>query len=141
MKTGAQYARQLVSTPGKKDGLYWEQKEGDLESPLGELVARAQARGADATTGYFGYHYRMLHAQGPNAPGGARPYIVNGRMIGGFAVIAWPVRYGETGVMTFIVNQDGMVFEKDLGPNTAGAAGQVKSFDPDKTWQKSDTTP
>jgi hypothetical protein len=142
LKTGtAEYARRLLSTPGKKDGLYWEQKDGDPESPLGELVAKAQGRGADATVGYYGYHYRMLYAQGQHAQGGAYQYIVNDRMIGGFAVIAWPVRYGETGVMTFLVNQEGVVFEKDLGPNTTAAAAQIKSFDPDKTWQKSDTSP
>jgi hypothetical protein len=142
MKVGtAQYARRLLSSPGKKDGLYWESKPGEPESPLGELIAQAQAAGANKDVGYFGYHYRMLYAQGPNAPGGARDYLVNDRMIGGFAVIAWPVQYADTGVMTFMVGQDGIVYEKDLGPNTTAAAALIKSFNPDKTWQKSDTTP
>ncbi len=142
MKSGtAQYARRLLSAPGKKDGLYWEQKPGDPESPLGDLVAQAQADGANREEGYFGYHYRMLYAQGPNAPGGAHDYLVNDKMIGGFAVIAWPVRYGDTGVMTFMVSHDGVVHEKDLGPNTSAVAGRITAFDPDKTWQKSDTTP
>lgn len=142
MKTGApQYARRLLSSPGKKDGLYWEQKPGEPESPLGELVAQAQADGANQEEGYFGYRYRVLFAQGANAPGGAYDYLVKDRMIGGFAIIAWPVRYGDTGVVTFMVSHDGAVYEKDLGPNTAAAAGQIKSFDPDKTWKKADTTP
>jgi len=142
MKTGApQYARRLLSSPGKKDGLYWEHKPGEPESPLGELVAQAQADGANREVGYFGYHYRLLFAQGPSAPGGAYEYVVKDRMIGGFAIIAWPVRYGDTGVMTFMVSHDGEVYEKDLGPNTAAAAAQIKGFNPDKTWQKSDTTP
>jgi hypothetical protein len=137
-----QYARRLLSSPGKKDGLYWEQqKPGDPESPLGDLVAQAQADGANRAEGYHGYHYRLLYAQGGNAPGGAYDYIVKDKMIGGFAVIAWPVRYGDTGVKTFMVSHDGVVWEKDLGPNTAAATAQIKSFDPDKSWEKSDTTP
>jgi hypothetical protein len=142
MKTGApHYARRLLSTPGKKDGLYWEGKPGEAESPLGELVAHAQADGAARAEGYHGYHFRLLYAQGPNAPGGAYDYLVKGRMLGGFAVIAWPVRYGETGVMTFMVSHDGVVYEKDLGAGTAAAAGQIAKFDPDKSWSKADTTP
>jgi len=142
MKTGtAQYAKRLLSTPGKKDGLYWEQKPGEPESPLGDLVAQAQADGANKEEGYFGYHYRMVYTQGPNAPGGAHDYLVNDKMIGGFAVIAWPVRYGDTGIMTFMVSHKGVVYEKDLGSNTAAVATGIKSFDPDKTWQKSDTDP
>jgi hypothetical protein len=142
MKVGvAQYARQLLSSPGKKDGLYWESKPGEPESPLGDLIAQAQAAGANKDVGYYGYHYRMVYAQGANAPGGARNYLVNDRMIGGFAVIAWPVQYADTGVKTFMVSQDGVVYEKDLGPNTAAVAAQIKTFDPDKTWEKADTTP
>ena len=142
MKVGTpQYARRLLSSPGKKDGLYWEQRPGDPESPLGNLVAHAQADGANKEEGYHGYHYRMLYAQGANAPGGAHDYLVKNKMIGGFAVIAWPVRYADTGVMTFMVSHDGVVYEKDLGPNTAAAAARIKSFDPDKTWKKADTTP
>jgi len=141
MKTGvATYARRLLSTPGKKDGLYWETRPGEPESPLGALIAKAQP-GSNEREGYYGYHYRLLYGQGPAAKGGAYSYLVNGRMIGGFGAIAWPVRYGETGVMSFIVNQDGVVYEQDLGPDTAQRAAAITLFDPDKNWQKSDTTP
>jgi len=141
MKSGvATYARRLVSSPGKKDGLYWETKPGEPESPLGALLAKAQPGERDAD-GYYGYHYRLLYGQGPAAKGGTYSYLVNGRMIGGFGAIAWPVRYGETGVMTFIVNQNGEVYEQDLGPETPQRAGAITLFDPDKNWQKSDTTP
>jgi hypothetical protein len=138
MKTGvATYARRLLSTPGQKDGLYWENKPGEPESPLGDLVAKAQP----GEEGYYGYRYRLLYGQGANAPGGAYSYLVNGRMIGGFAVIAWPVHYGETGVSTFISNFAGDVYEQDLGPDTAVKAGNIAIYDPDKSWEKSDTTP
>jgi len=141
MKTGvATYARRLLSSPGKKDGLYWETRPGEPESPLGALVAKAQP-GDGERDGYYGYHYRLLYGQGPAAKGGAYSYLVNGRMIGGFGAIAWPVRYGETGVMSFIVNQDGEVYEQDLGPDTARRAAAITLFDPDKNWQKADTTP
>jgi hypothetical protein len=142
MKTGvAQYARRLLSSPGKKDGLYWEQGPGDPESPLGDLVAHSQIDGTNRQEGYYGYHYRLLYGQGPNAPGGAYDYLVKERMIGGFGVIAWPVRYAETGIVTFMVNQDGVVYEKDLGPNTPAEVGRISRFDPDKSWNKADTTP
>ncbi|MGE0154030.1 MAG: DUF2950 domain-containing protein [Reyranellaceae bacterium] len=142
MKTGStQYARRIMSSPGKKDGLYWESAAGEPESPLGDLIAKAQADGANRDTGYHGYQYRMLYAQGPAAPGGAFDYILKGRMVGGFAMIAWPVTYGQTGVMTFIVSHDSVVYEKDLGPNTTAAAAQIQVFNPDKTWEKSDATP
>jgi hypothetical protein len=134
------YARRLLSAPGKKDGLYWETKPGEPESPLGGLVANAQP-GDKPGEGYYGYRFRMLYGQGPNAPGGAFSYLVNNRMIGGFAVIAWPVSYGETGVMTFMVSQSGDVYEKDLGPDTPTAAAAITLFDPDKTWDKADMTP
>ena len=137
----SQYARRLLSSPGKKDGLYWEQAPGEPESPLGDFVAQSQIDGANRQEGYYGYHYRLLYAQGPNAAGGAYDYLVRERMIGGFGVIAWPVRYAETGIMTFIVNHDGVVFEKDLGSNTAAEAGRIAKFDPDKSWNKADTTP
>jgi len=141
MKTGvATYARRLLSSPGKKDGLYWETRPGEPESPLGALVAKAQP-GDGERDGYYGYHYRLLYGQGPAAKGGAYSYLVNGRMIGGFGAIAWPVRYGNTGVMSFIVNQDGEVYEHDLGPDTARRAAAITLFDPDKNWQKADTTP
>jgi hypothetical protein len=138
MKTGmTAYARRLLSSPGKKDGLYWEAKPGEPQSPLGELVAKAQPGDAPGQ-GYFGYRFRMLYGQGPAAPGGAYSYLVNGRMIGGFGVIAWPVTYGETGVMTFIVSQSGDVYEQDLGPETATRAAAINLFDPDKSWDKAD---
>ena len=142
MKSGVpQYARRILSTPGKKDGLYWQSAAGEPESPLGALIAAAQAGGASSETGYHGYHYRLLYAQGPAAPGGAYAYTVRGRMIGGFALIAWPVKYRETGIMSFMVNHDGVVYEKDLGADTAAAAAAIKSFNPDKSWSKADTTP
>jgi hypothetical protein len=141
MKTGAPaYARRLLSSPGKKDGLYWEAPAGQPQSPLGPAVARAQA-GSSTADGHYGYNFRLLYAQGPAAPGGARDYIVNGRMIGGFAAIAWPVRYGETGVMTFIVSQSGDVYQRDLGPETAQRAAAIVAFNPDKDWTKADMTP
>jgi hypothetical protein len=134
------YARRLLSSPGKKDGLYWEAKPGEPESPLGELVAKAQPGDAPGA-GYFGYRFRMLYGQGPDAPGGAYSYLVNNRMIGGFAVIAWPVTYGETGVSTFMVSQSGDVYEKDLGPDTPTEAAAITLFNPDKSWDKADMTP
>jgi Protein of unknown function (DUF2950) len=141
MKVGVPvYARRLLSNPGKKDGLYWEEQPGEPESPLGPLVAKAQ-QGTKEGDGYYGYYYRLLYGQGPAAKGGAYSYLVNGRMIGGFGVIAWPVTYGESGLMTFIVNQDGDVYEQDLGPDTAQKAGNIAVFNPDKDWEKADTTP
>jgi hypothetical protein len=141
MKTGVvQYARRLLSSPGKKDGLYWETKPGEPESPLGLALAKAQL-GERTEEGYHGYRFRLLYSQGAAAPGGAYDYLVNGRMLGGFAVIAWPVRYGETGVSTFIVSHSGDVYERDLGPQTAQAAAAITVFNPDKEWQKSDVTP
>jgi DUF2950 family protein len=140
MKVGVPtYARRLLSSPGKKDGLYWETQPGEPDSPLGPLVAKAQ-QGAKEGEGYYGYHYRLLYSQGPDAPGGAYSYLVNGRMVGGFAVIAWPVTYGETGVMTFIVSHNSDVYEQDLGADTAQKAGNISVFNPDKDWQKSDMT-
>jgi hypothetical protein len=141
MKTGvATYARRLMSSPGKKDGLYWERKPDQPESPLGSLVAKAQP-GDGGGNGYWGYHFRLLYRQGAAAPGGAYDYVVNGRMIGGFAAISWPVRYGETGVMTFIVSHSGEVYEQDLGPETSERAAAITSFNPDKDWEKSDMAP
>jgi hypothetical protein len=125
------YAMKAVSTPGKRDGLYWASLPNEPESPLGPAFA-------DAKVGqpYHGYVYRILTAQGTNAPGGAKGYVKNGRMTEGFALIAFPARYGDTGVMTFIVNHDGVVHEKDLGPNTLAAAAAIKAYDPDASWQK-----
>jgi hypothetical protein len=130
------------STPGKKDGLYWPVKEGEPRSPLGPIVAQAvregygKAASSDKPVPYNGYHYRMLTAQGKDAPGGAYDYMVKGKLFGGFAVVAYPASYGNSGVKTFIVNHEGVVYEKDLGPGTAGAAGSMKSYNPDKTWSK-----
>lgn len=141
MKTGSPvYARRLLSSPGLKDGLYWPAAPGEPKSPLGALVAHAQPDVKEGG-GYYGYHFRLLYGQGPDAPGGAYSYLVNGRMIGGFAAIAWPVSYGDTGVMTFIVSFSGQVYEQDLGPETAQRAGNIAVFNPDAKWQKSDMTP
>jgi hypothetical protein len=141
MKTGSPvYARRLLSSPGRKDGLYWKTEPGEPQSPLGPAVARAQVDG-QSPDGHYGYYFRLLYGQGPAAPGGARDYIVNGRMMGGFGAIAWPVRYGVTGVMTFIVDYKGEVYQQDLGPETAQRAGMINVFNPDKGWGKADMTP
>ena len=120
-----------LSTPGKHDGLYWASLPGEPESPLG-------AEFADAKVGqpYHGYLYKILTAQGKDAPGGAKSYVKNGRMTEGYALVAWPAKYDDTGVMTFIVNQDGIVYQKNLGPNTDAAARAMKAYDPDASWQK-----
>jgi hypothetical protein len=131
-----QYAAKFTSSPGKQDGLYWPTKTGEAPSPLGPAVAAARAAGGDAAAGYYGYRYKLLTAQGKNAPGGAYDYVARGRMIGGFAAVAWPARYGDTGVMTFMVSHDGVVYEKDLGPDTAARAAAMTRFDPDSSWQK-----
>jgi hypothetical protein len=134
------YARRFVSTPGKKDGLYWLAKKGEAPSPLGPIYARAQAAGYEpgknAPQAYNGYYFRILLAQGPAAKGGAYSYLAHGKMMGGFALIAYPASYGVSGVMTFIVNHDGDVFQKDLGPKTGAAAAQIKTFNPDAGWKK-----
>jgi hypothetical protein len=143
MKTGTpQYARRLMSSAGKKDGLYWEAAPHEPESPLGPAVAKAQlqAKGKPGE-GYYGYHFRLLYGQGPAAHGGGRDYLIKGRMIGGFAVIAWPASYGETGVATFIVNQRGDVYEQNLGADTPTRAAAITLFNPDKGWEKADMTP
>jgi hypothetical protein len=106
--------------------------------PARELVAEARLKGSKPGIGYHGYRYRILSAQGPHAPGGAFDYLVRGHMIGGFAVVAWPVTYGETGVMTFMVNHGGVVYEKDLGPQTADRVRAMKQFDPDSSWKADD---
>lgn len=135
-----EYAQKFWSTPDKKDGLYWETKAGEEESPLGDFAARATREGYTKTSNkpvpYHGYFFKILKAQGKNAPGGAYDYIVNGRMIGGFGMVAYPANYGISGVMTFIVNHDGIVYEKNLGKDTAKIARAIKLFDPDKTWKK-----
>jgi hypothetical protein len=133
-----EYAQRLGSAPGKQDGLYWEAKPGEQASPFGPLVAKARAEGYVARgtqSPYHGYFYRILTGQGPDAADGASDYVAAGHMIGGFGLVAFPAQYGASGVMTFIVNHDGLVYEKDLGPNTATLARQMKLFDP-KGWQK-----
>jgi len=137
------YAQALASSPGKKDGLYWDAAEGETESPLGGAFASARAEGYRPGEGkpipFHGYYFRVLKAQGPNAPGGKYDFVVHGKMIGGFALVAYPAEYGASGVMTFIVSHDGQVYEKDLGPGTAKVAQQMKAFDPDESWRKVDT--
>jgi hypothetical protein len=130
-----QYAQKVISTPGKHDGLCWKNPDGTPGGPIGDLVARALAEGyTNKNEPYNGYYFRTLTAQGPSARLGARNYIVNGMMIGGFAAIAWPANYGVTGVQTLVVNNDGIVYQKDLGPETAKLAPAIRRYDPDKTW-------
>jgi len=137
-----EYAAKFVSTPGKHDGLYWETKSEEPPSPLGPLLAAAARDGytnseSSSLEPYHGYFYKILTKQGKDAPGGARDYLVNGTtMIGGFAVIAYPAGYGASGIMSFIVNQDGIVYEKDLGENTAAIASQMTTFNPDPSWKR-----
>ena len=136
------YARRIISSSGKKDGLYWPAPDGEA-SPLGELVAQASAEGYKAGAGrtpYHGYYYRILTRQGPNAPGGVLDYVVKGKMIGGFGLLAYPAEYGNSGVMTFLVNHSGTVYQKDLGNSTASLAGRMTWFDPDQTWKKVDAS-
>jgi hypothetical protein len=133
------YAQRVVSTPGKKDGLFW--RDDRDPSPLGELAAQASAERYKGEGGapYHGYYFRILKGQGPDAPGGAVYYVVNGKMIGGFALIASPAGYGNSGVMTFMVNHAGTVYQKDLGKRTDGVVKRIYLFDPDQTWKKVDT--
>jgi hypothetical protein len=133
-----EYAQQIVSSKGKHDGLYWPAEAGAPESPIGPGVANAQAEGYTAQAGktpYHGYYYRILKAQGPSATGGAYDYIVNGRMIGGFALVAYPAEYGASGIKTFIVNHTGVVYEKDLGEDTEKQASRMDRYAPDPSWQ------
>jgi hypothetical protein len=135
-----QYASKFVSTKGKRDGLYWETTTDEPPSPLGPLVAQARREGYKRTAGkptpYHGYYYKILTGQGPNAPGGAYDYMVRGQMIGGFAMVAYPAQYGSSGIMTFLVNHDGVVYQKDLGPRTAALAQSMTRFNPGETWKK-----
>jgi len=134
------YAQKFLSTQGKRDGLYWEVKQGEEPSPLGTLVAHAREEGykrvAGKPTPYHGYYYKILKGQGPDAPGGAYDYVVRGKMMGGFGMVAYPAQYGSSGVMTFIVNHDGVVYEKDLGSNTPQTAASMSKFNPDKSWKE-----
>ncbi|MGH7787131.1 MAG: DUF2950 domain-containing protein [Candidatus Binatia bacterium] len=137
----AQYAQHVASTPGKRDGLYWETAEGEAPSPLGPLIVSARGEGyrkagTDAGVPYHGYLFRMLTKQGKDAAGGAYDYIVRGTMIGGFALVAYPAEYDSSGVMTFVVNHDGVVFEKDLGPATTKTVAAMTAFNPDATWKR-----
>jgi hypothetical protein len=130
-----QYAQHIIATPGKQDGLAWQNADGTWGGPVGENAAKAIANGyTDKMTPYHGYYHKVLKGQGPAAPLGAMDYMVKGYMIGGFALIAYPSQYQVTGVKTFIVSQDGVVYEKDLGPNTLEIAKGIEVFDPDKTW-------
>lgn len=125
-----EYARKIFSTPGQHDGLYWEgEEDGDI-SPLGPLFGQKVA-GDD----WYGYHFRILEAQGPSAPGGAYDYLIGQRMTRGFALVAWPAKYGDSGVMSFMISHEGEVFEKDLGPDGEKLANAMKRFDPDSSWK------
>jgi hypothetical protein len=135
------YARHLGSDPGTQNGLYWPAGRGERRSPLGALIAQAAAEGhrpgqaGEGPSPFYGYYFRMLEGQGKGAKGGAAEYVVNGEMSGGFALVAWPVHYDASGVMTFLVNQDGVVHEKDLGPETDATARAITRYDPDDTWR------
>lgn len=139
------YAQRIISQPGKKDGLYWPTAAGEEESPLGDLMAQATAqgyrpRGGGERTPYHGYYYKILTRQGPAAQGGVLDYVVKGKMIGGFGLVAWPAEYGNSGVTTFIVNHNGTVYQKDLGQRTAQVASNMTAFNPDDTWRKVDAS-
>jgi len=139
----AEYAQHFMSTDGQHNGLYWPVKSGEEESPLGELIAAARAAGYSPGTAhakprpYYGYYFRILTEQGKNASGGAKNYVVNGHLTGGFALLAYPATYGDSGIMTFVVNQDGIVYQTNLGPATTSVAQQITQYDPDSSWQVS----
>jgi hypothetical protein len=134
------YADRFFSSPGKHDGLYWPAKDGEPASPLGPFAATAAHEGyaaPDAASGpkpYHGYFFRILKSQGKDSPGGAKDYVKDGKMTGGFAMVAWPAQYGNSGIMTFVVNQTGIVFQKNLGARTAELGKTMTQFDPDSTW-------
>jgi hypothetical protein len=138
-----EYAQKFISGPGLHDGLYWPVRAGEKESPIGPQMASARAEGygsaddheKDQHAPYHGYYYKILTRQGVATPGGARDYVVDGHMTGGFALIAFPAKYGDSGVTTFVINQDGIVYEKDLGPDTATVAPAITEFNPDLTWK------
>jgi len=139
---GPEFAQRLTSSADKKDGLYWEAKEGEEESPFGPLIAKATEVGYEGRLGtdnpepFHGYFFKILKAQGKHAEGGAFDYVVKGKMILGFALVAYPAKYGASGIMTFIVNQEGKIYEKDIGSNTAETAAKMTKYDPDNTWRK-----
>jgi len=137
------YAQKLRSDPGKKNGLFWRSAPGEEASPLGELLARAWHEGykkekaafrEEQPTPFHGYYFKILTKQGKNAPGGKYTYIINGNMVGGFALVAFPANWGKSGIMTFIVNQQGKVYQKNIGPDTAKIASEMRSYNPDATW-------
>ena len=134
------FAEKFISSPGKKDGLYWSPDIDGEVSPLGPLFVEAQSEGYSKSSGsggptpFHGYYFKILTRQGRHAPAGAYDYMINGYMIGGFAFIAWPAQYGESGIMTFMVNQQGKIYQKDLGLNTTTLAKRIKAYDPDSTW-------
>jgi len=130
------YASKLASSPGKHDGLYWPTGPDEAPSPLGVAFLTAGKHSTESA-GYYGYHYKLLTSQGPHAPGGAYNYLVHDKLFGGFGVVAWPVRYGDTGIKTFMVSHDGQVYERDLGPDSAAKAEAMTSFDPGPGWSKS----
>lgn len=133
------YAQRIVSKPGTKDGLYWATTQGEEQSPLGELAAEAAADGYEAAQTrrpFHGYYYKILKRQGSAATGGAADYVVGGKMIGGFGLLAYPAEYGRSGIMSFIVNHAGTVYQKDLGPGTSRVAARTRTFNPDSTWEK-----
>jgi len=134
-----EYAQKVISDPGKRNGLYWEVAEGEVPSPLGPFMANAAAEGyktGDKPIPYHGYYYRILTGQGLKAAGGAYSYVINGHMVAGFGMVAWPADYGASGVMTFMVNRNGIVYEKDLGPATAEIAKTITLYNPDQTWRR-----
>jgi len=144
----AVYAQKFVSSPGRHNGLYWETAEDEKPSPLGALVAEARAEGYGPRHAgarprvqprrprpFHGYHFKILTAQGPSAPGGKFSYIINGNMIAGYALVAYPAKWGDSGVMTFIINQQGRVYQKNLGPDTAKIASEMTEYNPDPSWQ------
>ena len=134
-----QYAQRIISTPGKHDGLAWQNPDGTWGGPVGEAVAKAIAQGYSSRTEPFrGYYFKVLKGQGPSARLGQLDYVINGVMIGGFALVAWPADYRVTGVQTFIVSYDGVVYQKDLGPDSAKIAAAMERYDPDKTWHETD---
>jgi DUF2950 family protein len=133
-----EYAQKFLSTPGEHDGLYWETREGEAASPLGPLSTRAEEQGYANLQPYHGYYYKILTAQGADNPGGAYSYIVRGKMIGGFALVAYPARWGASGAMSFICNHRGVVYEKNLGKGTVVIAERMTRYNPDASWKKSD---
>jgi len=139
---GQEFAQRFASTEGKKDGLYWEAGEGEVESPFGSLIAKAVEEGytggldEDPPEPFHGYFFKILRAQGEHANGGAFDYVAEGKMVLGFALVAYPASYGASGIMTFIVNQEGVIYEKDLGEDTAAKAAEMNTFDPDDTWRR-----